>query len=107
MLISAEAGCIYPVLPHLLGGKDRVIQVQCEMIPDYNNYEQRKGDFLNPEGGFLKSDSYEPSHVWKAYVYIFNEDYVKQLYDQIGLISDTNGLKPYLYDNTEKTVNPF
>lgn len=87
--------------------KDRVIQVQCEMIPDYNNYEHRKGEFLNPDGGFLKSDSYEPNHVWKAYVYVYNEDYKKQLYDEISLLSDMNGLRPYLYDNTEKTINPF
>ncbi|RZK57865.1 MAG: hypothetical protein EOO87_01840, partial [Pedobacter sp.] len=55
---------------------DRTIQVQCEMIPDYENYKNKIDDFLNPDGGFLKSDSYEPNHIWKVYLYIFNNDYI-------------------------------
>lgn len=85
---------------------DRTIQIQLEVIPDYENYNnKKKGDFLNPNGGFLKSDSYEPNHVYKMFVYIFNNDYTDELKDQY--FYSENGNKPYLYDYDEKTVSPY
>ena len=84
---------------------DRTIQVQCEMIPDHENYKNKIGDFLNPEGGFLKSDSYEPNHIWKVYLHIFNNDYVDALKDEY--FYSENGHRPYLYDYDEKAVSPY
>lgn len=87
---------------------DRTIQIQLEVIPDYENYKNKKeGEFLNPNGGFLKSDSYEPNHVYKMFVYIFDNDYIEELKEQIGFTQSLNGLKPYLYDYNEKTVSPY
>lgn len=87
---------------------DRTIQIQLEVIPDYeNDKNKKKGDFLNPNGGFLKSDSYEPNHIYKMFVYIFDNDYIEELKEQIGFTQSLNGLKPYLYDYDEKTVSPY
>lgn len=84
---------------------DRTIQIQCEMIPDSDNYYNKKNDFLNPNGGFLRSDSYEQNHIWKVIVYVFNNDYMEQLREQYGY--SESGHKPYLYDYDTKTVSPF
>lgn len=85
---------------------DRTIQIQLEVIPDYENDKNKKnGDFLNPNGGFLKSDSYEPNHIYKMFIHIFNNDYIQDLKEQY--LYSENGHKPYLYDYDEKTVSPY
>jgi len=86
---------------------DRTIQAQCEMIPAYENDKNKRGDFLNPNGGFLKSDSYEPNHVWKMLIYIFNDKYTAQLTEEMSFIENMSGLKPYFYDYTGDTKARF
>ena len=86
---------------------DRTIQVQCEMIPDYNNYSNKKGEYLNPFGGFLKTDNYEPNHRPQVFFYIFNPEAIVLLNDHIGLINSVSGFKPYFYDYTKDTKVPY
>ncbi|RZL46551.1 MAG: hypothetical protein EOP00_14635 [Pedobacter sp.] len=129
MMISADANCGYGDQMRLLHdlkkeyGKpvvkqhivsftsftwrldDRTIQIQLEVIPDYENDKNKKGDYLNPNGGFLKSDSYEPNHVYQMFIHIFDNDYIQELKEQY--VYSENGHKPYLYDYDEKTVSPY
>lgn len=82
---------------------DRTIQVQCEMIPDYDNFKNKREEYLNPFGGFLKTDNFEPGHKPEVFFYIFNPKAVELLNDHIGFFSGMSGLKPYFYDYTENT----
>jgi hypothetical protein len=82
---------------------DRTIQIQCEMIPDYENFKNKRDEFLNPFGGFLKTDNFEPGHKPKVFFYIFNPEAVELLNEYVGFFSNTSGLKPYFYDYTENT----
>lgn len=82
---------------------DRTLQVQCEMIPDYDNFKNKREEYLNPFGGFLKTDNFEPGHKPEVFFYIFNPKAVELLNDHIGFFSGLSGLKPYFYDYTENT----
>jgi len=84
---------------------DRTIQIQLEVIPDYENDKNKKSDYLNPNGGFLKSDSYEPNHVSQMFIHIFDNDFIQELKEQYSYAE--NGHKPYFYDYDEKTVSPY
>lgn len=87
--------------------KDRTIQLQCEMIPDYDNYSNKRDEYLNPFGGFLKTYNYEPNHQPEMFVYIFDFEKVKELENYVGFIPSSSGFKPYFYDYTENTKSPF
>ena len=82
---------------------DKTIQVQCEMIPDYDNFKNKREDYLNPFGGFLKTDNFEPNHKPEIFFYIFDPKVLDLLNDHIGFFSSISGLKPYFYDYTENT----
>ncbi|WAC42654.1 hypothetical protein [Pedobacter sp. SL55] len=87
--------------------RDRTVQIQCEMIPDQNNYYNKKGEYLNPFGGFLKTDNYEPNHRPRMFFYIFNPEAIELLNNHIGLTSSMSGFKPYFYDYTKDTKEPY
>lgn len=87
---------------------DRIIQINGEMIPDYENDKNAKDGFLNPIGGFLKTDNFEKDHVAKIFVYVFNIDQEELLgkYAEQWQISNDNST-PYLYDANKMFTSPF
>jgi len=87
---------------------DRIIQINAEMIPDYENDKNAKEGFLNPNGGFLKTDHYEKDHVAKIFAYIFNIDHEELLGKYAGQWQISNDYStPYLNDANKTVVSPF
>ncbi|MBB6236126.1 hypothetical protein HDC90_000732 [Pedobacter sp. AK013] len=87
---------------------DRIIQINGEMIPDYENDKNSKDGFLNPDGGFLKTDNYEKDHVAKIFAYVFNIDHEELLekYAEQWKISNDYST-PYLHDANKMITSPF
>jgi len=87
---------------------DRIIQINAEMIPDYENDKNAKEGFLNPNGGFLKTDHYEKDHVAKIFAYIFNIDHEELLGKYAGQWQISNDYStPYLNDANKTVASPF
>lgn len=77
------------------------------MIPDYDNYNSKRDGYLNPFGGFLRTDNFEPNHKPRVFFYIFNPETIETLNEHIGLASNMSGFKPYFYDYTKDTKVPY
>lgn len=87
---------------------DRIIQINGEMIPDYENDKNAKDGFLNPSGGFLKTDNYEKNHVAKIFAYVFNvnhEELLEKYAEQWQISNDYS--TPYLHDANKMITSPF